>query len=88
MDSSAKFSRVFSAIIFNPQGESFVIQNATQEKAEEFMASFKDVGNYLIYKTNNQPLGWWFRFSASLKWEFVESYRVPNLYKAEAAIVL
>ena len=88
MDSSAKSSVVFNIIIFNSKGDSFVIQNATYEKAEEFAASFKDVGNYLTYKTNDQPLGGWYRFSASLKWEIVESCRVPNLYKAEAAIVL
>lgn len=88
MDSSAKSSVVFNIIIFNSKGESFVIQNATQVKAEEFIASFKDIGNLLIYNSSDSKNTSWYRFSISLKWEIVESYRVPNLYKAEAAIVL
>ena len=39
MDSSDKSSVVFNIIIFNSKGESFVIQNATQVKAEEVPAS-------------------------------------------------
>ena len=88
MDSSAKSSVVFNIIIFNSQGESFVIQNATQVKAEEFIASFKDVGNLLTYNSSDSKNTSWYRFSISLKWELIPESKVPNLYKAEAAIVL
>ena len=88
MDSSAKSSKVFNVIIFNSKGESFVIQNVTQVKAEFFIASFKDVGNLLTYKSSDSKNTSWYCFSASLIWELIPESKVPNLYKVEAAIVL
>ena len=52
------------------------------------MASFKDDGNLLTYNSSDSKNTSWYRFSISLKWELIPEYKVPNLYKAEAAIVL